>query len=278
MNGLFLSLAVDAPDETLWSMVSKTMNESGSVEKAVFVLLIGFSLISWSIIFWKLFSFYEARRNSAKFLAVFDGADSFGEAMTHGSSTGQSPVLAVFKAGMITLENQHGNGSAPGSTGDARGIKVNPGATREEVVELSLRHTAEEYFSRLQYGLGFLATAGSATPFIGLFGTVWGILTTFKHIGVADKNSLAGVGAGISSALIATAAGLAVAIPAVIAYNAFLATSDALQEKTSRFIERLMMLVRGSGCVKESAESTRVLSAVHAKPHAPASTAPVATP
>ena len=276
MNGLFLIFAADAPDETLWSMVSKTMNESGSVEKAVFVLLIGFSLISWSIIFWKLFSFYEARRNSAKFMAVFDGADSFGEAMTHGSSTGQSPALAVFKAGMMTLETQHGGSGAPA---DARGIKVNPGATREEVVELSLRHTAEEYFSRLQYGLGFLATAGSATPFIGLFGTVWGILTTFKHIGVADKNSLAGVGAGISSALIATAAGLAVAIPAVIAYNAFLATSDNLQEKTSRFIERLMMLVRGSGCVKDSAESTRtIMSAVHAKPHPPASTAPVATP
>jgi biopolymer transport protein TolQ len=275
MPASFFILSEGVPaDENLWSMVSRTLHDSGSVERAVFVLLIGFSLISWSIIFWKLFSFFEARRNCNKFMAVFDGADSFGEAMTHGSSTGQSPMLAVFKAGMMTLENPHANLNAPA---DARAIKVNPGATREEVVELSLRHTAEEYFSKLQYGLGFLATAGSATPFIGLFGTVWGILMTFKQLGFSDKNSIASVGAGISSALIATAAGLAVAIPAVIAYNAFLAASDNLQEKTNRFIERVMMLVRGSGCIKEAPSPKPPLAPVHVKPHAPPSTAPVHT-
>lgn len=277
MDAPFFFLAELAPaDETLWSMVSRTLSESGSVEKAVFVLLIGFSMISWVTIFWKLFTFYEARANSKKFMAVFDGAESFGEAMSHGASTGQSPMLAVFKAGMLTLENP---GTSATMAADARSIKVNPPATREEVVELSLRHTAEEYFAKMQYGLGFLATAGSATPFIGLFGTVWGILTTFKHIGVADKNSLAGVGAGISSALIATAAGLAVAIPAVIAYNAFLAAIDAMQEKTNRFIERVMMLVRGSGCVKEPAGlSTKAAPmSAHPKPHVPASTEPIHT-
>src|SRR5947209_12682373 len=85
-------------DDTLWDMFNKTMTTSDGVERTVFYLLIGFSMASWSIIFWKLFSFFEARRNSGKFLAVFDGADSFGEAMAHGSGTGQSPIFAVFKA------------------------------------------------------------------------------------------------------------------------------------------------------------------------------------
>lgn len=273
-------------DDTLWDMLSKTMSESGGVEKSVFYMLIGFSLVSWSIIFWKLFSFFEARRNSNKFLAVFDGADSFGEAMAHGSGTGQSPVMAVFKAAMLTLENRHAASTVPA---DARGIKINPGATREEVIELSMRHTARDYFSKLQYGLGFLATAGSATPFIGLFGTVWGILNTFRHIGKSDTSNLAGVGSGISSALIATAAGLAVAIPAVIAYNAFLASIDAMQDKTDRFVERVMMLIRSSGSVPEhpvahkpiissghvagipsAAPVSTGIPTVHIKPNAPA--------
>lgn len=260
-------------DETLWDMLSKTMSESGGVEKTVFYLLIGFSLVSWSIIFWKLFTFFEARKNIKKFLAVFEGAESFGEAMAHGSGAGQSPVLAVFKGAMLTLDSKNPSATVPA---DARGIKINPGATREEVVLLSMQHTAREYFSKLQYGLGFLATAGSATPFIGLFGTVWGILNTFRHIGIADKNSLASVGAGISSALIATAAGLAVAIPAVIAYNAFLASCDAMQERTERFIERVMMLVRGSGCIHEQG-GARATGPIVAHVTSPASVAPVGT-
>ncbi|MEI6233847.1 MAG: MotA/TolQ/ExbB proton channel family protein [Planctomycetota bacterium] len=249
-------------DDTLYELLNKTMSDSGGVEKAVFYMLIGFSLISWSIIFWKLFSFFEANGNTRKFLAIFDGADSFGEAMAHGSSTGQSPVMSVFKAAMLTLENRN----APVAlTPDARSIKINPSSTREEVIELSMRHTARDYFSKLQYGLGFLATAGSATPFIGLFGTVWGILNTFRHIGSTSSGDLAGVGSGISSALIATAAGLAVAIPAVIAYNAFLAALDALQDKTDRFTERVMMLVRGSNCLGEQVST-----------HAPVAPAPAA--
>ena len=260
-------------DDTLYDMLSKTMNESGGVEKAVFYMLIGFSLASWSIIFWKIFSFFEARRNGQKFLAVFDGADSFGEAMAHGSGTGPSPVMAVFKAAMLNLENRH---STAGTPADARAIKINPGATREEVIELTMRHTGREYFSKLQYGLGFLATAGSATPFIGLFGTVWGILNTFRHIGKTASGDLAGVGSGISSALIATAAGLAVAIPAVIAYNAFLASIDAMQDKTDRFIERVMMLVRSSGCYPEHTPMPRsAASALPLPSAAPVSVAPI---
>ena len=118
---------------------------------------------TWSVIFWKLFSFYEARRNTKKFLAVFDGADSFGEAMAHGASAGLSPVLASFKAAMMTLENRSGAPALP-TLSDGRAIKINPGATREEIVNLAMEHTAREYFAKMQYGLGFLATAGSATP------------------------------------------------------------------------------------------------------------------
>ena len=114
----------------------------------------------------------------------------------------------------------------------------------EESVKQKMEHTSKEEFARMRWGLGFLASVGSASPFIGLFGTVWGIMGTFQALGEAKSASLAVVAPGISAALIATAAGLAVAIPAVMAYNWFLGQLDGLQEQADCFIEKVLLLIR----------------------------------
>jgi biopolymer transport protein TolQ len=126
-------------------------------------------------------------------------------------------------------------------------VQLHPANTPDELLVVAMQQTARGEFQRLQYGLGFLATVGSTSPFIGLFGTVWGIMNTFRDLGNAKSASLAVVAPGISSALIATAAGLAVAIPAVMAYNWFLAQLDGMQERTDSFIDRVTALVRASG-------------------------------
>jgi biopolymer transport protein TolQ len=109
-----------------------------------------------------------------------------------------------------------------------------------------MQHTSKLEFTTLRWGLGFLASLASASPFIGLFGTVWGIMATFQNLGEAKSASLAVVAPGISAALIATAAGLAVAIPAVMAYNWFLAKLDEMQELTDMLVERVGLKVRAA--------------------------------
>jgi len=252
------------PQESLWDLVSRTVSASGSIEKAVFVLLVVFSVASWSIIFMKLCALYVVRRNSFRFLTLFGGADSLGAVLTAEHSVGQSPLLAVFKAALRTLETRPlapsgGNGRR---NGDPRQISLRPESAPAEMALLGMQQVEQAEFVRLQFGLGFLATIGSTSPFIGLFGTVWGIMNTFRELGNAKSASLAVVAPGISSALIATAAGLAVAIPAVMAYNWFVARISSLQDQADGFIERMNVLIRAGGI--QSAEAAPQPAAVGA--------------
>jgi hypothetical protein len=127
---------------------------------------------------------------------------------------------------------------------------------------LSMQHASLVEFGRLQKGLGFLATIGSTAPFIGLFGTVWGIMHTFRDLSSMKSASIAVVAPGIAASLIATAAGLAVAIPAVMAYNWFLAAIDDLQDQSETFMDRMLALVRASGCLNSN-------GSVRVQPEAP---------
>ncbi|MCY3023064.1 MAG: MotA/TolQ/ExbB proton channel family protein [Planctomycetota bacterium] len=240
-------------EENLWALVSRTIQHSGSIEKAVFVLLAAFSVVSWTLVFWKICALYEARKNGRKFLTAFNGADNFGTALAAEVYAGASPLLSVFKAAVQALESARpapGNPGVPGPAGsavEARRIAVKPPAAPDDMVLMGMQHTAQAEIAKLQTGLSFLATVGSTSPFIGLFGTVWGIMNTFRELGNAKSASIAVVAPGISSALIATAAGLAVAIPAVMAYNWFLGQTDDLQDEADRFIERLSILIKASG-------------------------------
>jgi biopolymer transport protein TolQ len=256
-----------ATDENLWELITRTVGESGTIEKAVFFLLAAFSIISWCVVVLKVYDLYHARRSSERFLLLFDSAENFGEVLTAAHSVGRSPALTIFKAALTTLENRSAMTSA-GAVNDARQIQLKPGSTPEEMMLLDMQDAAQFEYSRLQRGLGFLATIGATTPFIGLFGTVWGIMDTFRALGGSDNASLKVVGPGISSALIATAAGLAVAIPAVMAYNWLLGQIEEMQDNGDSFIERMRVLVIASGFLKRHEHSPSSVAVRAPKPHA----------
>ena len=190
------------------------MVNAGLVVKLVMVTLCIFSLVSWTIVIMKELMFRKARNASLDFLDAFWDSKTLNEAYESARTHALSPEATVFVAGYNELKKI----SAARSSG-------NPPATLEmqlatmDNLKRAVRKAQFLESDRMARSVSFLATTGSATPFIGLFGTVWGIMTSFQDIGQRVSASLAVVAPGISEALVATAMGLAVAIPAVIFYN-----------------------------------------------------------
>ena len=190
------------------------MVNAGLVVKLVMVTLCIFSLVSWTIVIMKELMFRKARNASLDFLDAFWDSKTLNEAYESARTHALSPEATVFVAGYNELKKI----SAARSSG-------NPPATLEmqlatmDNLNRAVRKAQFLESDRMARSVSFLATTGSATPFIGLFGTVWGIMTSFQDIGQRGSASLAVVAPGISEALVATAMGLAVAIPAVIFYN-----------------------------------------------------------
>ena len=190
------------------------MVNAGLVVKLVMVTLCIFSLVSWTIVIMKVLMFRKARNASLDFLDAFWDSKTLNEAYESARTHALSPEATVFVAGY----NEQKKISAARSSG-------NPPATLEmqlatmDNLKRAVRKAQFLESDRMARSVSFLATTGSATPFIGLFGTVWGIMTSFQDIGQRGSASLAVVAPGISEALVATAMGLAVAIPAVIFYN-----------------------------------------------------------
>lgn len=192
--------------------------QSDAVIKFTLLLLLFFSVVSWGIIVMKWSQIKEARRKTGQFLTSFWGAKTL-EALIAKSSFRKSPALAIFKSGLTSLKEQ--------GTGNNHFLHV----------QRQIQRTTEEEIEQLEYFVPFLATTASAAPFIGLFGTVWGILGAFWKIGQAGSSSLAVVGPDIAQALIATAVGLAAAIPAVIFYNFFVNKIRLLARDIEQFAE-----------------------------------------
>ena len=190
------------------------MVNAGLVVKLVMVTLCIFSLVSWTIVIMKELMFRKARNASLDFLDAFWDSKTLNEAYESARTHALSPEATVLVAGYNELKKI----SAARSSG-------NPPATLEmqlatmDNLKRAVRKAQFLESDRMARSVSFLATTGSATPFIGLFGTVWGIMTSFQDIGQRGSASLAVVAPGISEALVATAMGLAVAIPAVIFYN-----------------------------------------------------------
>ena len=190
------------------------MANAGLVVKLVMITLCIFSLVSWTIVIMKELMFRKARNASLDFLDAFWDSKTLNEAYESARTHALSPEATVFVAGYNELKKI----SAARSSG-------NPPATLEmqlatmDNLKRAVRKAQFLESDRMARSVSFLATTGSATPFIGLFGTVWGIMTSFQDIGQRGSASLAVVAPGISEALVATAMGLAVAIPAVIFYN-----------------------------------------------------------
>jgi biopolymer transport protein TolQ len=191
----------------VWQLFANT----GLVARIVLGLLLIFSVFSWAIIFHKQRSFKAARRDSREFLKIFRQSKKLSDIRASCRTLKASPLVEVFLAGYREIENQAVVGENPGK----------PRIRSLDSVHRALQIAASAELTRMEQWLSWLATTGSVTPFIGLFGTVWGIIDAFRGLGTAGTASLRSVAPGISEALVTTAAGLFAAIPAVVAYNQF---------------------------------------------------------
>jgi biopolymer transport protein TolQ len=187
------------------------------VVQFVLLLLLGFSIGSLGIILYKFRQLRAARRESERFLEIFWEAKNL--AAIHGASAElkQSPVAHVFRSGYqelqrLTRAKKSGTWGDNAESTDLGGI---------ENVERAMRRATNQEITRLERATTFLATTASTSPFVGLFGTVWGVMTAFRGLAATQTSSIQAVAPGIAEALVATAVGLAAAIPAVVAFNHF---------------------------------------------------------
>jgi biopolymer transport protein TolQ len=193
------------------SVVNLVVN-AGALAKIVLLLLLLFSLGSWGIMLDKFLQFSRLKKSSVEFLRLFKRAENLDDLASKLRKTKSNPLARIFAAGYRHLEHKPGeNPSNP--------VFTPKNTTR---MDLALDDAIMTEIQNLEQRVTFLGTCGSITPFLGLFGTVWGIMTAFRGIGVVGSASIAAVAPGIAEALITTAAGLAAAIPAVMAYNHFL--------------------------------------------------------
>jgi len=189
----------------------------------VLLLLLFFSVMSWAIIIIKMRYIRKAYKESEIFIDYFWKSRDLASAFTKAKQLRGSPVARIFRIGYTELRKLNtGNKRGGVPDADERGPSLRHGISGTDNVKRALRRAINTEMTRVTQMVPFLATTGNTTPFIGLFGTVWGIMNSFHGIGQRGSASLAIVAPGISEALVATAAGLAVAIPAVIAFNHFM--------------------------------------------------------
>jgi biopolymer transport protein TolQ len=188
---------------------------TGIVVRIVLIILLTFSVLSWTIIMFKFIQIYRANSESDRFMDFFWKTKRFDAIASQTDRFANSPLTVLFNEGYGELKTVvEGKG-----TSDVHVLSTDLGGV--ENVSRALRRATNSEITRLERYTTFLATTGSTSPFIGLFGTVWGIMTSFEGIGKTGSASLAVVAPGIAEALIATAIGLVAAIPAVMAYNHF---------------------------------------------------------
>ncbi len=224
-------LTIPRPQETIVQMVTG----SGAVVQAVLLLLLAFSVVSWAIIFTKRRQIRRAERESERFIDIFWDAKNLTAINTASLDLKESPVAQVFRAGYqelvrLTRAKRQAAGGDEMST-DLGGV---------ENVERAMKRATTQEVTKLERSLTFLATTASAAPFVGLFGTVWGIMNAFRGLSVTQSSSIQAVAPGISEALIATAIGLAAAIPAVMAYNHFAGKVRVLSAEMDNFASEFL--------------------------------------
>lgn len=215
--------------------------EASPTVKLVLVVLVMMSLVCWFIIGAKLFRFGRATRQSNKFLDIFWesgrgqawNAERLESIYSQLAMVNTSPLAKVFHAGYVELARVLGGAGQRGA-----------GLADMTNVERALRRASINEVTVLETMVPFLATTGSTAPFVGLFGTVWGIMNSFIEIGGQKSASLDVVAPGIAEALIATAIGLVAAIPAVMAYNYFLRRIHVLQTEMDAFTSDYLNIVR----------------------------------
>jgi biopolymer transport protein TolQ len=211
-------------------MVEMFLN-SGPMAWLVAGLLIGMSLVSWAIMIAKALHLHRASAQSQEFLDVFRRSQRFSEVAAEAEHLQAAPMVGLFRAGYVEIDAQV-KAQGKDSTGGQKSYRI----TSLPALERSLRRAANLETNHLTRGTGFLATTAAAGPFIGLFGTVWGIMNAFQDIGVTGSTSLVAVAPGIAEALINTALGLIAAIPALMGYNYFANRLRELRSQMTDFI------------------------------------------
>jgi len=222
-------LATTTGSLDVWALVFK----AGWMAKFVLLVLVFFSVVSWGIIAERLRLFRRAETEDEIFFEEFRKGTGLAAIQDATRDLENSPVADVFRSGFreISLNPPEPGAQLEGASLDA--------------LDRVLRKSALVQSSEFERRLGFLATTASATPFIGLFGTVWGIMKAFNDIGMTGTASMAAYGPGIAEALVATAAGLAAAIPAVIGYNHFLGRLRGMDGRIDEFIADFIHRVQG---------------------------------
>jgi biopolymer transport protein TolQ len=209
------------------------VQHNGPMGIGVLAILVCFSVFSWTVIFAKWQAFRGARKANSRFLRAFRKANGMEAVVAASERFRPSPLVAVFDFGYEEIERQ---------------VKSRGAVTNRTALERTLQLGVSEELGKLEHNMNWLATTASVTPFIGLFGTVLGIIRAFQDLGQMGSTSLKAVAPGISEALIATAVGLGAAIPAAIFYNYF---GHAIREMGTRMddflLEFLNMADRGFG-------------------------------
>ena len=214
--------------------------DSGPMVQFVLLLLLFFSVVSWAIILMKYRVIKRSRRENDIFLDRYMKINKLSEVFPESKKFRHSQLAEVFRAGYTELVKIAGVRRETLSDPDS---EVSMDMRGLDNVERALNRACDSETTKLESSLGFLATTGSSCPFIGLFGTVWGIMNAFKGIGVKGSATLAVVAPGISEALIATAAGLAAAIPAVIFYNYYINQVRTMTVEIDSFSSEFLNIV-----------------------------------
>ncbi len=212
---------------------------SGIVVQSVLIILIALSVWSWAITIAKIIQLRDASSKSAEFSQIFWETRNFARVDDTSKRLDGSPLASVFTSGYRELMHIVQENTESAKKGLSAGSDEDLGT-----VERALRRAELEETHRLERGITFLASVASAAPFIGLFGTVWGIMNAFHGLGQAKSTTIQAVAPGISEALVATAVGLAAAIPAAIAFNYFTSSIRQLRQGMDSFSSEFLNIAR----------------------------------
>lgn len=242
------------------------LGQASLVAQIVLGLLCFMSLLSWTLMFYKFFSLHAINSKIHKGINTFTNARNLREAVHSIGLDTKSPLYAITQEGVDEFNRM----KALGNSNDV--IVVN--------VERTLKQSLASELNKMSSSIAFLATTANTAPFIGLFGTVWGIMYSFHSIAMMKSASLATVAPGISEALIATAVGLAVAIPATVGYNMFLSlitSIEVLMESfTVAFLNRVQREITAPSAMSQVQHHATAQSAPYGTPQAPSYMAPQA--
>jgi len=207
----------DTTDSSILGLIAR----STPISKVVLLSLALLSVGSWAIIFYKLWVFRRSEQQSKSFLDVFRRSSKFSEVQAVCRSLTESPLVGLFQSGYAELTAQLRQAAPDDLAANPRMTATRPTLKSLAAVDRALMRASVMEVNKLESRITFLATTASISPFVGLFGTVIGIMMSFQMIGETGSTNLASVGPGIAEALVATAFGLIAAVPAVVAYNYF---------------------------------------------------------